>query len=307
MFSKTRKSFITSGSLDKTIEFQKFLNLGTLNMNKEKSIQQNSDFSQKMEKILEPLSTTYAIDNFFYTELLPKKQQAFFLSNKFSTLENIIKIGEFSNDHDKFLTHIDHNYHKFIWPENASDKIGTMLQATGIKSGISLLYRVGDSIRNIGFASTTQSNILTALILNKEELFHHFIKYFECEAENILQDKLKYLVDFKISYTNENYDLKNNEMETCIESMKINKIFLSSSNKEDSVYLTKREWECLFFLCKGKSIKQISHKLNLSARTVESYLQSCKIKFSAHNKFELIEKAMKIEIDKLCIVDEKNF
>lgn len=272
-------------------------------MTNDNAIQKCAEFSSKMEEILKPLSNIYGIDSFFYTELLPKKGKAFFVSNKFSTVHNILKIGHFSDEHNSFLIKLDHNCQKFIWPPNPSDEIGTMLKKTGIQSGISLLYRIGDSIKNIGFASTYHSDILTTMILNQEELFHHFIKYFECEAENFLRDKQKHLVDFNIKYEEEEELLSKCKMNDCIRSMEINKFFISNIDKEEPVYLTKREWECLFFLCKGKSVKQISRNLNLSTRTVESYLQNCKVKFSAYNKFDLIEKAAKNEINKLWVVD----
>ena len=83
--------------------------------------------------------------------------------------------------------------------------------------------------------------------------------------------------DFVLSEEDEEF-LNKNTMDDCIRSMEIKKIFISNIDKKEPVYLTKREWECLSFLCKGKSVKQISRNLNLSTRTVESYLQNCKVK-----------------------------
>lgn len=55
--------------------------------------------------------------------------------------------------------------------------------------------------------------------------------------------------------------------------------------------LSDRELECLFFILRGKSAKQIGEYIRLSKRTVESYIENVKNKFGCHNKSELILKA----------------
>jgi DNA-binding CsgD family transcriptional regulator len=56
--------------------------------------------------------------------------------------------------------------------------------------------------------------------------------------------------------------------------------------------LSEREMECLFFTLRGKSSKTIGKILNLSAKTVEYYIDQLKIKLNCKNKAELIEHAL---------------
>ncbi len=56
--------------------------------------------------------------------------------------------------------------------------------------------------------------------------------------------------------------------------------------------LSERETECLFFTLRGKSSKTIGKILNLSAKTVEYYIDQLKIKLNCKNKAELIEHAL---------------
>lgn len=56
--------------------------------------------------------------------------------------------------------------------------------------------------------------------------------------------------------------------------------------------LSTRELECLFFLLRGKTTKVIARILNLSPRTVESYIDQVKSKLACASKEELIEKAI---------------
>jgi DNA-binding CsgD family transcriptional regulator len=78
--------------------------------------------------------------------------------------------------------------------------------------------------------------------------------------------------------------------------------YFNSSNKGGFNYhvanqqilydLSPREMECLFYLLRGKSNKQIAVVLDLSPRTVESYIDQVKAKMRCNTRSELIEKAI---------------
>lgn len=65
---------------------------------------------------------------------------------------------------------------------------------------------------------------------------------------------------------------------------------LSSVDSIAAYNLTKRQKECLFYLSRGMTIKQIANKLALSPRTVEHYLDVVKDKLGCHSKSQLIAK-----------------
>jgi DNA-binding CsgD family transcriptional regulator len=52
--------------------------------------------------------------------------------------------------------------------------------------------------------------------------------------------------------------------------------------------LSKREKECVSFLSKGYTDKQIARQLGISPRTVETYLSAAKHKLSIATRAELI-------------------
>ncbi len=64
------------------------------------------------------------------------------------------------------------------------------------------------------------------------------------------------------------------------------------SDKNDDGLLSQRQQECLFFLLKGKTAKEIGKLLKLSSRTVESYIDHIKFKFNVSSKAELIDYAI---------------
>ncbi len=58
----------------------------------------------------------------------------------------------------------------------------------------------------------------------------------------------------------------------------------------NSFNFTKRQSECLFYLVRGKSLKQIGYILNISQRTVEEHIDNAKILMKCASKSSLIEK-----------------
>ena len=57
-------------------------------------------------------------------------------------------------------------------------------------------------------------------------------------------------------------------------------------------HLSSRESECLFYLLRGNTAKQIARLLSLSPKTVEHYIENMKLKFHCQTKSELISKAI---------------
>jgi DNA-binding CsgD family transcriptional regulator len=58
--------------------------------------------------------------------------------------------------------------------------------------------------------------------------------------------------------------------------------------------LTPRQLDCLYYLVKGMTLKQISSALNLSPRTVEHYLEAVKSKMHTTRRSELIAMGMQL-------------
>jgi len=63
-------------------------------------------------------------------------------------------------------------------------------------------------------------------------------------------------------------------------------------NEDIQANLSQRQSECLFYMIRGKTSKEIAQILHLSYRTVEDYIQQTKDKFRCHTKSQLMEKAM---------------
>jgi DNA-binding CsgD family transcriptional regulator len=56
--------------------------------------------------------------------------------------------------------------------------------------------------------------------------------------------------------------------------------------------LSTRQQECVFWLIRGKTTKEVAYLLSLSERTVESYIEQIKYKLECYTKGQIIEKAI---------------
>lgn len=86
----------------------------------------------------------------------------------------------------------------------------------------------------------------------------------------------------RLSFVNNKFSEKN----FCAVSPSI----IAKSTITKNFHLSERERECIQYLCSGFSIKQIARKLNVSPRTIETYIERSKNKLGCVNKADLIIK-----------------
>lgn len=65
--------------------------------------------------------------------------------------------------------------------------------------------------------------------------------------------------------------------------------------------LSRRELQCMFYILRGKSNKQIAEALKLSKRTIDFYMENIKNKFGCQSKNELIIKAIDTGYSKIIV------
>lgn len=68
--------------------------------------------------------------------------------------------------------------------------------------------------------------------------------------------------------------------------------YLIEDSIDEQYCLSNRQLECLFFLIRGKSDKEIAKILHLSPRTVESYINEIKLKMNCLTRSQATEKAI---------------
>lgn len=78
------------------------------------------------------------------------------------------------------------------------------------------------------------------------------------------------------------------------------KLRIYLGNKLPTVYLTRREAQCVLLLMQNLSRYDIALRLGLSRRTIDTYIETAKKKLSSHSQNELLNKLKKTDFIKNC-------
>jgi len=135
------------------------------------------------------------------------------------------------------------------------------------------------------FCSTPNNAFVINYYLNYPEIFDHFTNYFLNKAQHLLDttDKQK-LIKTNIVIRQQSIIFPNLVSNKTKFSEKKRKSFILKD-----VSLTYRELECLSYLFRGYSMKDIAKNINISARTVETHINHLKAKASLNSKQSLID------------------
>lgn len=134
------------------------------------------------------------------------------------------------------------------------------------------------------FCSTPNNAFVLNYYLNYPEIFDHFTNYFLNKAQHLMDT------------TNKKKLIKTNMVipqQSLIASQSLDKTRFNEKKRKSfmlrNVSLSYRELECLSYLFRGRSMKDIAKSINISARTVETHINNLKVKTSLSNKQSLID------------------
>jgi len=168
----------------------------------------------------------------------------------------------------------------FLWEPNLPSAPIALAREFDIANGLCFVERHPDFYYLIAFATPVSNQQALDLYLNHLELLKNFIHYFrETKA-----DLIKVADSNRIILSAEEQDLNVDAM-------------LLSSNLRRKVpvffqgkyfHITQREYDCLQAMNLGNTGSDIALMLNLSPRTVETYLQRIKDRVGVRSKQELL-------------------
>jgi len=203
-------------------------------------------------------------------------------------LKNKLYISSNSELKDGFFLWSEH------WPQAAKDaslhfKIHNLM---------SLVKTSKNEVECISFGSTQEGNKAIEFYLNNSELLKSFIYYFKDKAQKHLS--IAQMPENKIVYpphkevkTNLSRTSKVLQQTITLESpIQIDKFPINDG--KSTKWLSRREIEVLISTIKGRSAKEIARSLDISTKTVESYIASAKLKLDCYSRSALIEKAISL-------------
>lgn len=182
----------------------------------------------------------------------------------------------------------------FYWKDNKGKYLGcndTQALFVGLEKGSDLFGCTDYDLCWSKYASTVQQHDLEVMVKDNTKSF--------IEPGFDLDDSDLFFFSHKIPLR-----LRNNKVTGIIGvSFPLNKddwYLTHNKNPEkkyfsiDGIRLSERQVDCLYYLIKGMTLKQIAKTLDLSPKTVEHYLDAVKIKLNCRNRTELIVKGLEL-------------
>jgi DNA-binding CsgD family transcriptional regulator len=186
-------------------------------------------------------------------------------------------------------THLWDSNKKFSPPSNDAREF------FNVDNRLDIVTHHGEYYEVFGFGSNRGNTKILDLYLNKIETLKQFTFYFKEMAGPLLKESQKpenrLLIDNIKIYKNIEKGLT-----TDSNSSKKLSIFNIRQFKFSNFSLSKRELETLALTLRGRSAAEISSILNISPKTVESYLENAKHKFRCANRAELFDKCYDIGV-----------
>ena len=242
-----------------------------------------------MKKFAEPLFANSCINNFSYIKFY-KNNSVINLTTDINWIDYRFK----ENIKYKILFESELNSnvldkpHIYFWPNDTNDKLLEALNHFGIWNGCNIYIPSRNHIEVFSFASAIDKTNMNNFYINNFHTLTQFILYFKNELSLVIDhdsEKNKIITDinFPIMESHENtnsliYRKKNLIMRD------IKRVQFS-----ENVYLTYKEAACCYFLNKGHTLKDISNKIGISTRTVETHINHVKEKTNCCTKPLLLQ------------------
>lgn len=178
---------------------------------------------------------------------------------------------------------IDKQTYVFLWNANLPDVDTNMARDFDLDNGICFVERFPDYYNLVAFAAPSKETKIVNFYLNNLQTLKEFISEYSFKAQDLISESKRHAIPLDSEMQDTNAD----------------KLFWKKSkgipfkHGDISTELSLREYECLKYCAYGETLQGIAERLQLSPRTVETYLDRTKSKLGLLRKSELIQAYLK--------------
>ena len=187
-----------------------------------------------------------------------------------------------------------HKSYKIIWPNNVDDDLINGLRNRNICQGFNLTQYSQGVLETCFFGSTADNEQVHLIYHKHAELLEKFRNYFVNCMASLIDHAENYhsysphahLIIPNIDAIFHEKTVREEGIHEFLRTLNTSQRFVKC--RTDTIFLSKRELECLSYLSIGRSIKEIAQILFIKPRTVEKHMENIRYKTSYHNKTDLI-------------------
>jgi DNA-binding CsgD family transcriptional regulator len=236
--------------------------------------------SNDIDAIIAPLKQFFCITSFVYQKNFHDGSETR-LSNqpawlKYFFEKKLYQHSVFERDTKKF------QQSKFLWvnlPQH--HQVLSQAREFNIDHGLTFVYPQEDGCEFFFLGTTPDKPEIMQLYLSHMDLLEQFLVYFRERAASLIakSHEQRIFIPEKISL------LKNELHMPEFNRESFQKLLISPK----LATLSPRELECLVLLQDGYTYKMIGNELDISARTVETYIEQIKQKTNSYSKADLLK------------------
>ncbi len=254
----------------------------------------NDSINDQVMEICRPLFNCLGISYFEYDKIT-NDGKVFYICTNQDWLKFSLEEQMFDDTEHVYLCSLAKKYQKryALWSNLKLDKtfLLSQYQQFDVWNGLTINEIESEAFNTYSFATSCGQVKLDEFYINNMPLFERFIVYFKQKLSSILDENHeKYL--FSATPLDESVEIRHEddqlhlEVDNFLKQTELDKFTVKVN--QGLVQISKREFQCLQLLSQGKSVKEIGAALEISPRTVETYVNFLKNKTGLVYKNELI-------------------
>ncbi len=254
----------------------------TLRASRQMAIQYAKFTAPKVNEIISPLNAYLGIDNFCYLKIM--KDNSFLdLTNNFTdfTEKYFLTIEKPSLDFCNYIKKCSTEKSSYlIWfvKKDSKDKLSILMDEYNIYNGFSIFSLSQDGTDIFSFSFNKSAGNKSDFFIKNTALLDSFTSYFKKKSYHLVSGLNKK----DMPLFTEPFEIQSQEPKN------YNKYLVFAKNNNRVIALSKQEYNCIKLLEQARSYKEIGKAMQISSRTVESYLESVKNKTGCICKSDMI-------------------
>jgi DNA-binding CsgD family transcriptional regulator len=180
--------------------------------------------------------------------------------------------SSFKNDHENTLSYW------FLWDEELpASPVQLAREKFNLRNGLTLVRRTKHYYDMIAVALPNEAANPGSFYLNKLKGIEQFVKEFDSHNQDLIALMNKHPIVLPAAYRDINYE------NICLTKGKV-----IVAGKYEETHITTQELACLRLFIQGESYKKIAQALDISPRTVETYIARMRLRtgFFSRTEFE---------------------